>query len=82
MVMRFVRAAREADWPLLIQTLKQMLPYFAAAEHWHYLRYLQVHLIKMTKMPRKLLQTFIDGDYGMHHASELHLECDMVRHDD
>ena len=36
LIMRFVRACRETDWPLLNHTLKLMLPYFAAAGHWHH----------------------------------------------
>ena len=54
-IMRFVRSFREADWPLHIHTVQMMLPYFAAAGHWHYLRSAVVHLIKMTKFPKYLL---------------------------
>ena len=32
-MMKFVRAAREVDWPLHLVALKAMLPYFAAAGH-------------------------------------------------
>ena len=37
LIMKFVRASRETDWPLHIHTLKLMLPYFAAAGYCHYL---------------------------------------------
>ena len=67
--MRFVRTGREADWPLHIDTLKRMLPYFAAAGHWHYFRYATVYLIKMTKLPKELLGKFIDGEHAMRHQN-------------
>ena len=53
LIMGFVRAGREADWPLHIATLKRILPYFAAAGHWHYFRYATVYLIKMTDKASK-----------------------------
>ena len=38
-MMRFIRAEREGDWPLHIATFKEMLPYYFAAGHIHYARY-------------------------------------------
>ena len=71
LIMRFARASREARWPLLIHTLKLMLPYFAAAGHWHCLRYAPVYLIKMTKLPKNLLKKFSDGEHAMRHQNGL-----------
>ena len=69
LIMRFVRAGREADWPLHIDILKRMLPYFAAAGQWHYFRYATVYLIKMTKLPKEPLGKFIDGKHAMRHQN-------------
>ena len=60
---------READSSLHIDTLKRMLPYFAAAGHWHYFRYATVYLIKMTKLSKELLGKFIDGEHAMRHQN-------------
>ena len=63
--MRFVRASREADWSLHITTVRLMIPYFAAAGHWHYLRYAIVYLMKMTNLPEDLLAKFLAGEHTM-----------------
>jgi len=38
LIMMFVRAEREADWPLHLWTIQQMMPYFFAAGHFNYAR--------------------------------------------
>ena len=58
-MMKFVRASRKADWTLHIQSLTLMLPYFVAAGHFHYLRYAISYLVKMTKLPKDLLEKLI-----------------------
>ena len=69
--MRFVRPSREADWSLHISTVRLMIPYFAAAGHWHYLRYSIVYLMKMTKLPEDLLIMFPGGEHSMRHQNGL-----------
>ena len=39
LMMMFVRAEREADWPLHLLCVKEMMPYFFAAGHFNYARY-------------------------------------------
>ena len=55
-MIKFLRAAREADSPLHLVALKPMLPYFAAAGHWNYLRYGLSYLIKMSQLPPDLME--------------------------
>ena len=70
LIMRFVRANREADLPLFIHTLKLMLPSFAAAGHWDYLRYAcSVYLMKMMKLHTNLVKKFVDGEHAMWHQN-------------
>ena len=38
-MMVFVRAEREADWPLHLWAVEQMMPYFFASAHFNYARY-------------------------------------------
>ncbi len=48
-MMLFVRAEREGDWPLHLWAVKEMLPYFFAASHINYARY---GLWSMEKLPK------------------------------
>ena len=36
LVMMFIRAEREGDWPLYLHVVSKMLPYFFAADHHNY----------------------------------------------
>ena len=52
-MMLFVRAEREPDWPLQLWAVKEMLPYFFAAGHCNYARYATYHLHSMEKLQKK-----------------------------
>ena len=69
---------REANWPLHKHTVQMMLPYFAAAGHWHYMRSTVVHLIKMTKLPKDLLQKIIKGEHAI--WSDMMIETTVMRY--
>ena len=43
MIMMFVRAEREADWPLRPEAFQQMIPYVLAAGHVNYAQYGTCH---------------------------------------
>jgi len=48
----YIQAEREGDWLLHKYALKRMLPYFFAARHWNYARYIAWHLHDMaTSLP-------------------------------
>ena len=38
-MMKFIRAEQEGDWPLHLEAFSQMIPYFFAAGYVHYARY-------------------------------------------
>ena len=63
----FVRAAREAEWSLHVKSVEFMLPYFAAAGHWNYLRYATVYHLKISKLPNDLHSRFMTGEHAMRH---------------
>ncbi|MES9884040.1 MAG: hypothetical protein ABW185_24600 [Sedimenticola sp.] len=71
LMMQFVRAEREGDWPLHLSAATAMLPYFAAAGHWNYFRYGTVYIMKMAKMPMDLLKHFMNGEHVMRHQAGL-----------
>ena len=71
LMMQFVRAEREGDWPLHLSAATAMLPYFGAAGHWNYFRYGTVYIMKMEKMLMDLLKHFMKGDHVMRHQPGL-----------
>ena len=50
-IMKYVRAEREADWPLHLSSVHEMMPLFFAASHFNYARYGLYYLRKMEAMP-------------------------------
>ena len=59
--MMFVRAEREGDWLLHLASYKQMLPYFFAAGHVTYARYVLCYLREMERLPQEVLSHFTKG---------------------
>ena len=46
-ILKYIRAEREADWALHLDTVKEMIPLFFAAGHTHYARYALYYLRAM-----------------------------------
>ena len=74
LIMMFVRAEREGDWPLHLPSYKQMLPYFFAAGHVTYARYVLCYLRELERLPQEVLSCHSPFCWLM----EWHLE----RHDE
>ena len=70
-IMRFVRAEREADWPLHLEVFRQMLPYFFAASHVHYARYGMCYLRLMEALPEEVLVRLVKWEHVMSHQCGL-----------
>ena len=66
-MMLYVRAEREADWPLHLLTVKQMMPYFFSSGHINYARYGLYYLRSMEGLTENVLQHFIKGSHVMGH---------------
>ena len=62
--MKFLRAAREADWPLHPVALKAMLPYFAGTGDRNYLRNALSYLIKMSQLLPDLMKKFLTDEHA------------------
>ena len=71
LTMMLVRAEREGDWPLHLASYKQMLPYFFAAGHVTYARYVLCYLREMERLPQEVLSHFVNGEHVMHHSAGL-----------
>ena len=56
-MMKFVWAEREGDWPLLLWVVEDMLPYFFASSHANYARYGLYYLRSMQHLHPTLLKS-------------------------
>ena len=61
LMMLYVRAEREGDWPLHLIAVKQMLPYFFAASHVNNDRYGQYYLRTMESLGNDEISKFMNG---------------------
>lgn len=60
----FVRAHRERDFPLYVETLKSLVPWFFALDHHNYARWIPVHIRDMESLPPAVQQEFeINGNW-------------------
>lgn len=71
LMMLYVRAEREGDWPLHLVAVKQMLPYFFAASHVNYARYGLYYLRSMESLGNEEIVMFMKGQHVMHHVPGL-----------
>lgn len=70
-ILKYVRAERESDWPLHLETVAEMMPLFFAAGHYNYARYGLYYLRSMQAMPVEVRKHFMDGQHTMHHTTGL-----------
>ena len=54
----FVRAHREQDFPLYVETLKALVPWFFALDHQNYARWIPVHIRDMESLPASIHKEF------------------------
>ena len=54
----FVRAHREQDFPLYVESLKAIVPWFFALDHQNYARWIPIHIRDMQSLPTSVLQEF------------------------
>jgi hypothetical protein len=70
-MMLYVRAERESDWPLHLQAVKLMLPYFFASRHVNYAQCGLYYLRSMEALPAAVLQHCMKGSHVMRHKDGL-----------
>ena len=69
--MAFTRSEREADWALHLWSVKEMFPYFFAANHMNYARYGLYYLRSMECLPPDMLSKLMEGQHVMRHKPGL-----------
>ena len=65
LMMLYVRAVGEGDWPLHIQSVKLVMPYFCSSGHNNYARYGSHYLKSIEALPANVLQHFMKGSHVM-----------------
>ena len=66
---QFIRAEREGDILLREKCLKDMLPYFFAAGHQHYARYISMYLLEVKSLPSEARQDLKEGYNVCRHSN-------------
>ena len=69
LIILFVRAEREGDWPLHLYACTPMCPYFFTARHVNFARYGIYYINKMYRLDGNALQRFMKGEHVMRHKS-------------
>ena len=54
---RFVRAERSGDWPLHLDSITNMIPYFHTAGHLAYAQSAHLYLQQMSKLKEQMLES-------------------------
>ncbi|KAG1714329.1 Armadillo repeat-containing protein 4 [Nymphon striatum] len=70
-ILKYIRAEREADWALHLDTVEEMIPLFFSAGHVHYTRYALYYLRFMQDLPADIQRKFVKGHHTMHHSTGL-----------
>jgi len=78
LIMIFVWAEHEGDWPLHMWAVKQMIPYFFASGHTNYARYGLYYLRSMERLPDDIFEDF--SGTTSHASLPWAMEWNMVRH--
>ena len=71
-LMNFIRATREGNWKLHLDSVKEMLPWLFAYDHTNYARYLPVYLVTMMSLQDthpEAHRLLADGDFGVQRST-------------
>ena len=68
-MMLFIRAEREAEWPLHLLAVKLIMPSFFVAGHLNYARYGLYYLSSVERLPDDILVQFMKGEHVMRHQA-------------
>ena len=63
-ILKYIRTEREADWPLHLDTVKEMIPLFFASGHTHYARYALYYLRSMEGLPIEVCKHFMSREHA------------------
>ena len=72
-MMVFVRAEREADWPLHLWAVGEIILFFFAVGYCNYARHGLYYLQSMEQLPDNHLHEFLKGEYVMRHRPSIQI---------
>lgn len=59
----FIRSHREGNFPLYIESLKALVPWFFALNHHNYARWIPIHIRDMENLPEPIAQEFHENKH-------------------
>lgn len=62
----FIRSQREGNYKLYVESLQAMIPYMFVMDHYHYARWLSVHVSDLQELPSDAMdvhRAFLDGNF-------------------
>ena len=65
----YIRAKREGDWPLHVEAVEAMLPFYAADDHIKYARDGLYYLKRMKSLPKNVRDYFMKGEHTVQHRA-------------
>lgn len=68
----FVRAHREQDFPLCVESLKALVPWFFALDHQNYARWIPVHIRDMESLPTSIHKEFEEHGHWVTPIDQAH----------
>ena len=66
LLLAFIRSQREANYQLYVETLTAIIPWMFAMDHYHYARWLTVHVTDLNELPNNSPVThseFVAGNF-------------------
>ena len=69
----FVRSIREGNFNLFVSSLKQVVKWYYACDHYHYARWVTVHLYDLVNLPTKspyLYKCFLDSYFAFQKSNK------------
>ena len=69
--MRFVRAEKSSEFLLHISAVKEMMPFFFAAGHYHYARWATQYINTLESVHGKIKERFLKGEHTVRHKQGL-----------
>ena len=65
----FIRSHREGNFPLYVESLKALVPWFFSLDHHNYARWIPIHIRDMESLPAPILKEFEEHSHWVIHKT-------------
>ena len=72
--MQYIRSIREGNFPLYVQSIGQLMPWFFAMDQYNYSRWVPVHIRDMLTLPQRhpeVYEQFLHGNFVVQKSRHL-----------